>query len=431
MRAKAMATMAGSSALLLCLLASASPGQERARQRAPSIRILSENGASVASSYVRPTINVSEDSYVFAVMMDLDGHIQVLHPDFPGISVRVRSQKQLRLPNFFAGFNDQRYGGGYSMASYDRYSSGGDDSRGVVIALASRAPFRLELIESDGDWNMTAIRRLIDHRSPEAAAQSLARYLGARGEPIGRDFMRFAGFRSQYYAYDSYGYCGYGSYGYGYGNGAFFGTFARFAELRAMGLHPMIIGYDRCGTPLIVAAPVRPGAGFRPPPPVRPPQDTTVFPKSHFPKGIPRRPTAPEGVFPLPNRAEPRQRAQLGQRPDLPQIRDVTITAPRGRPATPREIPDRYRPHPGVTFPSEGSSAPSRVEPAAGGMRPVYRPEPRVAAPSSPARPPERAREPAPVVRERPAAPSSPSSPPPRAETHSKPEPTSSPPPQR
>src|SRR4026209_1330047 len=118
MRAKGLATAAGSSALLLCMLASASSAQERTRKSAPIIRVLSENGAGVVSSYVRPTIRVAEDSYVFAVMMDLDGHIQVLHPDFPGISVRVRSQKQLRLPNFFAGFNDHRYSGGYSLAAF-------------------------------------------------------------------------------------------------------------------------------------------------------------------------------------------------------------------------------------------------------------------------------------------------------------------------
>ena len=88
MRAKGIATATGSSALLMCLLASAAFAQERARQRAPSIRVYSENGAGVVSSYVRPAIHVSEDAYVFAVMMDLDGHIQVLHPDFPGISVR-------------------------------------------------------------------------------------------------------------------------------------------------------------------------------------------------------------------------------------------------------------------------------------------------------------------------------------------------------
>jgi hypothetical protein len=436
MRAKALATAAGSSAVLLCLLASASPAQERTRKSAPIIRVLSENGAGVASSYVRPVIQVAEDSYVFAVMMDLDGHIQVLHPDFPGISVRIRSQKQHRLPNFFAGFNNQRFGGGYanySNASLNRYSGGPDDTRGTIIALASRVPFNLELIEADGDWNMAAIRRLIEHRTPEGAAQALARSLGAKGERIGRDFMRFAGQEQGYYAYNSFDYyCGYGGFGSAYAGQRILRTYARFNELRAMGLRPVVIGYDQCGAPLIVAAPIRPGAGFRPPVAGQP-QDTTVFPKSHFPKGIARRPT-PEGVFPLPDRAEQVQRAQLGQRPDLPQIRDVTITAPRGRRTEPREIFQGHRPQPGVTaIPERGPrpvdrAIPSRSEPAATGMRPVYRPEPRVTAPSEPARRPERAPAPAPapVVHERPAAPSSP---PPRAETHSKPEPTTSRPP--
>jgi hypothetical protein len=443
MRAKALATAAGSSALLLCLLATASSAQERTRKSAPIIRVLSENGAGVVSSYVRPIIRVAEDSYVFAVMMDLDGHIQVLHPDFPGISVRVRSQKQLRLPNFFAGFNDQRYGAGYanySNASLGRYSGGPDDTRGTVIALASRVPFNLERIEADGDWNMSAIRRLIENRTPEWAAQELARYLGAKGERIGHDFMRFAGQRQGYYAYNSFDYaCGYAGYASAYRSEYLMRTWARFAELRALGLRPAIIGYDQCGTPIIVAAPFTPGGGFQPPPPVRPPGDTTVFPKSHYPQGIARRPTAPEGIFPLPDRTGGQvQAAQLGRRPDLPQIRDVTIKAPRGRPAEPREIPSRYRPYSpgGASMPERPTpvdrTIPSRVDPAATGMRPVYRPEPRVAAPSEPARVPERAREPAraPVVHERPSAPSSPppsssqpSSPPPRAETHSKPEP--------
>ena len=446
MRAKALATAAGSSALLLCLLASASAAQERTRKSAPIIRVLSENGAGVVSSYVRPIIRVAEDSYVFAVMMDLDGHIQVLHPDFPGISVRVRSQKQLRLPNFFAGFNGERYGGGYanySNASLARYSGRPDDTRGTVIALASRVPFNLDRIEADGDWNMSAIRRLIENRTPEWAAQELARYLGAKGERIGHDFMRFAGQQPSYYAYNSFDYaCGYAGYASAYRSEYLLRTWARFAELRALGLRPAIIGYDQCGTPIIVAAPTTPGGGFQPLPPVRPPGDTTVFPKSHYPQGIARRPTAPEGIFPLPDRTGGRvEAAQLGQRPDLPQIRDVTIKAPRGRPAEPREIPYRYRPYAPGSRPESAPAPvdrtiPSRIESGATGMRPTYRPEPRVTAPSEPSRPPERAREPArepvraPVVHERPSAPSSPppssspsSSPPPRAETHSKPEP--------
>ena len=202
MRATGLGTAAVCSALLLCLLASASQAQEASRQRAPVIRVYSQDGA-IASSYVTPAIEVSENAYVFAVMMDLDGHIQVLHPDFPGISIRIQSRKQLRLPNFFAGYNaPMETGGRYTrsgVVSYDRDQMLGNDTRGSVIALASRAPFRLELVEANGDWDIAEIRRLIEHRSPANAAQSLARYLGAKGEPIGQDYMRFAGQRESTY----------------------------------------------------------------------------------------------------------------------------------------------------------------------------------------------------------------------------------------
>ena len=122
MRTKRLASVAGSSALLLCLLATASQAQDRTRQRAPIIRVYSQNGPGVVSNYVTPAIEVSENAYVFAVMMDLDGRLQVLHPDFPGISVRVQSRKQLRLPNFFAGFNQPYQGSRYGMASRTAWS---------------------------------------------------------------------------------------------------------------------------------------------------------------------------------------------------------------------------------------------------------------------------------------------------------------------
>jgi len=432
MRTNRLASVAGSSALLLCLVATASQAQDRARQRAPIIRVYSQNGPGVVSNYVTPAIEVSENSYVFAVMMDLDGRLQVLHPDFPGISVRVQSRKQLRLPNFFAGFNQPYQGSQYGMASYNGYSDVGNDVRGTVIALASRAPFNLELIEADGDWNLAALRQLLEGRSPEGAAQSLARYLGAKGESIGHDYMRFAGQRRSYYAsngYDDYAYCGYSGYGYSAFGGGYYraDAFSRIAQLRAVGLRPFIVGYDSCGLPIVVVAPFSRG-GTLPLPLPRPRGDTTIFPKSHFPQGSPRRPitadNTPVGIFPLSQRAE------------LPQMRDVTITAPRGRRAEPREILDQFRPQPGVT----GLEARPRIpveranpsEPAATGTRPVFRPDPLVSAPSQPMRVPERMREPAPapapapVVHERPAAPSSP--PPPRAETHSPKEPTTPPP---
>lgn len=432
MRAKGLGLAAGSSALLLCLLATASPAQEKTRQRAPIIRVYSQNGAGVVSNYVTPAIEVAEDAYVFAVMMDLDGHIQVLQPDFPGISVRVRAHKQLRLPNFFAGFNAPSQRLQSRMAGYDSYELG-DDTRGTVIALASRAPFNLELIEADGDWNLAAIRRLIEHRTPEGAAQALAQYLGAKGERIGHDYMRFAGQRRSQYAYNGYddlSYCGYGGYGYASLGGGYYraDAYARIAQLRSVGLRPYIAGYDACGVPIVVVAPFNQGGRFPIPVTPLPRGDTTVFPKSHFPQGFPRRPPVtadmtPVGIFPLPQRAE------------LPQMRDVTITAPQGRRAEPREILDQYRPQPGITtLPERGRVPVERAnpsEPATMGTRPVFRSDPLVSAPSEPMRMPERVREPtpapapAPVVHERPAPPSSP---PPRAEAPSPKEPTTPPP---
>jgi hypothetical protein len=439
MRMTGLARTAGSSALLLCLLASASPAQDRSRQRAPIVRVYSQDATGVVSNYVRPLIRVSEDAYVFAVMMDLDGHIQVLHPDFPGISVRIRSDKQLTLPNFFAGFNDPQQRSRYSgLASYNNgYQGSENDTRGTVIAIASRAPLNLELIEAGGDWDNSAIRELIEHRSPESAARALAKYLGAKGEPIGHDYMRFAGHRQSYYAYNGYNdlaYCGYNQYAYSL-FGGYYGIhgLGSATALRAAGLRPLFLGYDACGLPIIVVSPFTRGGRFRLPQPARPPGDTTVFPKSRFPNGAPRHPiggdNTPQGIFPLTRRA------------DLPQARDVTITAPQGRRAEPREILEQFRPQPGaVSRPDRGrlpvERAVPRAEPAASGMRPVYRPEPRVAAPAEPARMPERIREappvraPAPVVHERPQQ-SSPPPPPSRAhvEPQSRPDPAPVPPP--
>jgi hypothetical protein len=384
--------------------------------------VYSQDGG-VVSSYVTPAIEVSENSYVFAVMMDLDGRIQVLHPEFPGISVQIQSRRQLRLPNFFAGFNapenDRRYPQS-GMISYDRYQAMGNDTRGTVIALASRAPFKLELIEANGDWNISEIRYLIENRSPAAAAQVLARYLGAAGEPIGRDYMRFADQRQNYYAqnyygYNDLGYCGYG-YGYaGYGYGmlgvvSYPGlALARATQLRSHRARLVLLGYDACGLPVIGVAPVPfvAGSPFKPTPRAR--GDTTVFPKSRLPVAFPHRPgndefarrPAAEGIFPLPQRAEP-------------EMRDPKMAAPHERRAEPREVPSEFRAQPisGWVPARERAPverpAPARAEPAANGAFPAYRPEPRVIMRAEPA--------PAPVVHERPIERSPPPEPPPRVQ---------------
>lgn len=420
MRAANLGSAVGTSALLLCALAPASGAQ-----RAPIIRVYSSNGAYTlaTTSYVTPVIEVSENAYVFAVSMDVDGQIQVLQPDFPGISVRMLAHKRLNLPNFFTGFSRQSdrsryyssaaYAGGYDTYNNDGYS----DSRGTVIALASRAPFNLDLIASGGDWDMATIRRLIDNRTPQMAAQSLANYLGVKGEPIGRDYMRFAGGQNynSAYAYGNGYYSGCDLYGYAYTTtlaSRYFYANTTIAQLRSRGQRATI-GYDICGFPFVIfhGSSGQLG-GTRPPTP----RDTSLIPRSRLGdhgKGRPRLPQSasrpvPQGVFPIPQRAE------------LPQMGDVTIKAPKGRRSEPGQFLQGYRDQPGTMsapqgrVPVERISTPRNEPAAATGAMPVResRPEPRVyTPPPTRAEPPPSA--PAPVTRDRP---STPPPPPPRVE---------------
>src|SRR6476646_7441032 len=161
----------GRAAVMLSMLAGVSNSQQNGRHSAPSVRIYSANGVDVinTSSYVMPEIQISENAYLFVVAMDLDGQIQVLHPDFPGLSVKISAHKQLHLPNFFAGFNQQSFEGVYHSAQFQHYTrnNGWGDTRGVAIALASRAPFNLERIEVGGNWDMIALRRMLENRTPQ------------------------------------------------------------------------------------------------------------------------------------------------------------------------------------------------------------------------------------------------------------------------
>jgi hypothetical protein len=117
MRGSRAGSVFGVAALVVGALASSSGAQQASSRGAPNIRVYSRSGVGVASNYVEPAIQVSENAYVFAVSMDLDGQIQVLQPDFPGISVRIASARELRLPNFFAGFTDRM---GVGNAAYGR-----------------------------------------------------------------------------------------------------------------------------------------------------------------------------------------------------------------------------------------------------------------------------------------------------------------------
>ncbi len=442
MRALKVGSALGAAALLLCALTSASSAQERARQRPPFIRVYSSSGVDYinTSTYIEPQIQLSENAYVFAVAMDLDGQIQVLHPDFPGLSVKISAHTNLRLPNFFAGFN-QAYpngGGVYRSTQFQRYSAYGGygyvDTRGTVLALASRAPFNLDAIESGGDWNISAIRRLIENRTPLEALSVLANYLGAKDEPIGRDFMRFAGGANNAYAYNDYGYYNYGYYSpcdpyYGYFYSPFgFSLFQtlNLARRARVGQKARVIGFDACGVPIISYGPV---IVNRFPVTGRPPRlqgDTTVFPKGRFPHdAMPRHPSeaagkaAPEGIFPL-----PRSVGDMG---------DVTITAPKGHRSEPRII-DAYRTQPSTIPVPQGRMPIDRTIPrnepsAATGSMPVreFHPEPRVESPP-PSRVPAYS-PPPPVIHERP---STPPPPPPRVEVPvTKSEPPRTPPPNR
>jgi len=221
-------------------------------ERAPRIRVSAAMG-SVASSYVEPSISLSEDAYVLAISVDVDRNIRVLHPEYPGIAVKMNSSRDLYLPRFFTGYGERERGmsarnGGYASSYYDGFDAGYSDTRGTVIALASRRPFDFDAITTNGDWNLAAVSRLIAGRDPRSAASALADRLGARGEEIGSGVYRFAG-ESRTYAtlYNTTSYrCNpyYGSFGYSRGISLF-----RAAQLRRAGYLVTFAGIDACGEP--------------------------------------------------------------------------------------------------------------------------------------------------------------------------------------
>jgi len=412
MRAARLGSALGATALMV--LASASDAQQSSNRHPPSIMVYSSSGVDVinTSSYITPEIRVGENAYVFAVMMDLDGQIRVLHPDFPGISVKISAHKSVHLPNFFAGFNQPQYGM-YTSARFQTYSDhdGWGDTRGTVLALASRKPFDLEKLEVGGDWDMLSIRRLIEDRTPLDAMLDLANYLGAEGEPIGRDYMRFTG--GGYHAYASDYYDAY--YGSIYTPCGFYGfsTVVRTAAVsRDYRVPGKIVGYDGCGFPIFSYGTVTTGKTPQPGQP-RSTGDPTKFPERRFPRDNPRHRnpqsaslTAPKGVFPVIHRT------------DLPQMGDVTITATKGRKADPGQVLEGYRTSGGGVSAPQGRMP---IERTATGSQPTaatsggqslreYHPEPRVQSP-----PPSRAPDP-PPARTQPSSPP-PSSSPPRVES--------------
>jgi hypothetical protein len=331
MRGRRSVSAAGVAALLITLLASTSGAQDDSRQTAPGIRVYSQSGP-IASTYVTPAIQVAEDAYVFAVSFDLDGQIQVLHPASPGISLRMLSNQELRLPNFFAGRSRSEYDGSGRYVSSSDYAGVDNDSRGSVIALASRVPFNLERVETGGDWSISTIRRLIEHRPPASAARALAAFLGARDEPIGTDYMRFAPgqYNDSYSSGPAYSCNLYYSRN---GGGAALRRQAvlnSVAQLQQGGRSVRVVGYDFCGMPIVAYGSSQPNTRYRPRAPgdpldanvaeghVRPPrsgQSAASFPRADL------------GNFPLTRQAE------------TPEAGDVLIAPlPRQTRRDPREI---------------------------------------------------------------------------------------------
>jgi hypothetical protein len=377
-------------------------------RKAPRIHLTTGLGSSVASNYIEPSVTLSEDAYVFVISVDVDRRVQVLHPNETGISVKMAAQRQLHLPRFFAG-----YGGsagfsnvsGSAYSAYD-YGSGYSDTRGTLIALASRRPFRLSGISVGGDWDVRLLERLVQNRDPHMAASLLAKLVGAPGEPIGRDVYRFAGgthYYNSFYNNSAYYDCSYLYGSLGFARGFRAGTslaFFRAAQLQQAGFSVAFLGYDMCGQPLFnVYPPAIVGTpGGRPP-------AAGAFPAGRLPSSAPRNPLRDSvagvitGARPTPGRHADRNDAftppmsripdarSVSERPHPPSEGTRVYERPRAPAASP--APERAEPRHSPPPPERVSAprhVPERIAP------PAYTPPPQQSSPPPP--PPPRAAEP-------------------------------------
>jgi hypothetical protein len=348
MRSKTPALAVLSALISLPLLVADAHAQAE-RSRAPVINLSVPLGNSVASNYIEPMIRLSEDAYVFAISVDVDSKIQVLHPDFPGLSVKMTSRRQLHLPSFFAGYgqNSRSMGSGYSgyaSSYYDGYDPGFSDARGTVIALASHKPFNLDAVTSGGEWDFAAIRRLVNGRDPQSVASALARYIGAKGEPIGRDIYRFAGAQHNYYSSAYYECSTYGRSGYAHPFAQWRVDSFRAAQLRAAGFAVRFLGTDACGEPRYA---VYSQQGT--PTPIGRPPATGAFPRSRVPTVRPRNPARDEiiaGRMSEKTALRGRNRNQdVYTNPPPGRTRDPQSGVDRGNPrAATGAFPERRRP---------------------------------------------------------------------------------------
>jgi len=141
--------------------------------------------------------------------------------------------------------------------------------------------------------------------------------------------MRFAGQRQSYYASSGLRRLFVWRYGSGSGYASLGGgilsrrSISRIAQLRAVGLNPISQAMRVRGRRLW-SSPHSIGHQIPDPGDTAPSRDTTVFPKSHFPQGFPKRPpvnadAGARGIFPYTQRAQ------------LPQAGDVHDHRAKGR----------------------------------------------------------------------------------------------------
>ena len=158
--------------------------QEVSCRATPGISVYYAPGVTRGISYISSHVRVSENAYVFAVEIDLNGEVEVLYPNSPSDSSKATADRPVAMPSFFSGF-------GGSMGPSQQGLRGAPTSRGIIFALASCAPFSLDRIVTDGEWNIEAIQSLIHQQSPQTAIAVLAKHLGENGHQVGRGMMPF------------------------------------------------------------------------------------------------------------------------------------------------------------------------------------------------------------------------------------------------
>jgi hypothetical protein len=158
--------------------------------REPRVRIIAPTSLNLNRT-VDAAVRLSDDAYIIVVATDLDGRARVVYPETPEESGFVKAGTRYRLPSFFAGFGSQVFSGYsvrafYSPAQYSRPPSG------AILAVASDRPLQLgRLADRNGDWDETAIERLVFGRNVQSATYSLGDHLVLTGQQFDTDYSGF------------------------------------------------------------------------------------------------------------------------------------------------------------------------------------------------------------------------------------------------